>query len=71
MTMQPVNSKLLSAIGYDAESQTLTVRFAKGATYRYNNVPEQEFDNLMAANSVGSHFLSTIKPTYTGTRVDG
>lgn len=70
MSIQSVTSKLLSHVGYDDASQVLTVRFNRGATYRYHDVPKHAFDELMAADSIGSHYLSKIKPAFNCTKVD-
>lgn len=69
MNMQSVSSRLLSAIGYDPESQTLRVTFASsGASYDYS-VSQADYDALRAADSLGGHFLKNIKPSVTGVRV--
>jgi hypothetical protein len=47
MTMQPVNSSNIAAIGYDPETQTLAIEFRSGGTYEYYDVPEQVFEGLM------------------------
>lgn len=64
MDMRPVNSSMIAAIGYDVDSQTLSVEFSKGGTYEYADVPPEEYDALMNAESVGKYFLSHIKPNY-------
>lgn len=58
----PVESKLLTGIAYHPESQTLEVEFSKsGAVYRYHGIDQSAHDAMLAAPSIGSHFLKHIK----------
>lgn len=63
MTMIPVSSSNLSAVGY--EDTTLYVRFHSGSTYAYFNVPENVYNGLLAAPSKGKYLASVIKGSYT------
>lgn len=57
MNMMPVDS--------------LAVQFSKsGSTYVYEGVSQQAADDLFAAKSLGSHFLSNIKNSYAFSKVD-
>ncbi|KVO82427.1 KTSC domain-containing protein [Burkholderia ubonensis] len=64
---QPVESSQIHSIGYDAETETLAVRF-KGRTgeptslYHYSKFAQANFDALKTADSIGSHFYKHIKP---------
>ena len=49
--MNYVDSSNIEAIGYDTDAQELHVRFLSGATYIYHGVPQETYDNLMAAPS--------------------
>jgi hypothetical protein len=62
--MISVASSNLESIGYDAGSCELYVRYKTGETYLYQNVPQQVFDELMAADSKGSYMNRIIKPAY-------
>jgi len=62
MNMIPVSSSNIHSIGYD--NSNLYVRFNSGATYRYINVPENLYKNLMNASSKGSYLDSYIKGAY-------
>jgi hypothetical protein len=64
MTLQPVNSSNLAAVGYDAESQTLTVEFRKSGTYEFYDVPESVYQELMSAGSLGEFFSHSIRGRY-------
>ncbi len=67
--LQPVSSSNIDAVGYDAESQTVYVRFLNGSIYAYKGVPEHEFENLRTASSVGSYLNRSYKNVYPYERV--
>ena len=52
-------SSQIAAIGYDAE--VLFVQFRRGGLYAYDEVTPGEYEALMAAPSLASHFAQTIK----------
>lgn len=62
--MQAVESSQIHSVGHNAEANTMDVWFKDRATggvqskYRYRDVTEQQFKDLLAAPSVGSHFKS-------------
>lgn len=64
MQTTPVDSSHLKSIGYEPESQTLTVEFHKGGIYHYHNVPPQKYEQLMNADSHGKYFLNNIKNSH-------
>lgn len=55
---------MISAVGYDPKTHTLEVLFNSGKTYEYRNVPPEEYDGLMAADSKGSYMRSFIIDGY-------
>lgn len=59
--MTPVQSSNINAIGHDAETKTLTVRFHNGTEYAYRNVEADTFVKILAAPSVGSAFHTLVK----------
>lgn len=59
--MYPVVSSNITEIGYVPSTEKLYVRFKTGVLYTYLGVPQQEFNNLMAAPSVGSYLSQNIK----------
>ena len=61
MKRQPVESSNLKSVGFDKGSSTLEVEFHSGKVYSYCPVSEGMYDELMAADSVGSHFAKAIK----------
>lgn len=63
--MQYVDSSNIEAIGYDAASQELHVRFLKsGETYVYYAVDEWVFVELMQSDSKGKYLNANVKPNY-------
>lgn len=62
--MKKVESSTIDKIGYDAETQTLTVSFDNGDTYNYKKVPEKTYKALMKAKSKGKYFHKNIKDKY-------
>jgi hypothetical protein len=63
--MQYVDSSNIEAIGYDASSQELHVRFLKsGETYVYYAVDEWVFVELMQSDSKGKYLNANVKPNY-------
>lgn len=64
MNRQPVTSSNIASIGYDAVLQILEVEFLNGTLYHYLNVPQPEYDALMAAGSHGTYLNANIKPRY-------
>jgi len=64
--MQVVQSSNIEAIGYDADTHELHVRFlTSGKTYVYPGVPQEIYEGLMNAPSHGVYFGQFVKPIYT------
>jgi hypothetical protein len=61
-------SSQIAAIGYDAD--ILFVQFRRGGLYTYDQVKPEEFQALMAADKLGSHFAKSIKGVKPFKRVD-
>lgn len=68
--MQPVKSSNISKLGYDAESKTLAVEFAGGSLYHYDGVSKKEFDEMMAAKSIGGYHHKNIRGIYSHKKQD-
>ena len=67
ITLTPVESSQLHSVGIDRELHVLAIRFRgkqgePGALYHYANFSDADFDALMGAQSMGSHFIRNIKP---------
>ncbi|MCU7372811.1 KTSC domain-containing protein [Paucibacter sp. O1-1] len=66
IALQPVVSGNLKAVGYDAATQTLDVQFSSGRVYRYSGVPAKAHEELIAAESIGSHFARNVRNKFPG-----
>lgn len=60
--LEIADSTNIEAVGYDPDAMRLHVKFRGGAEYVYRNVEDWMFGQLIAADSVGKYFSSTIKP---------
>jgi len=69
VVMHPVTSSNLVAVGYDKEGQLLHVEFKNGLTYAYQGVPDQLYQDLLSAESLGSFFHKNIRTDYPYTKV--
>lgn len=78
ITMDSVESSQIDAIGYDAHSQTMAIRFKgkgdkPGSVYHYSNFTDEDWQTFSQAESIGSHFYRHIKPfpeKYPYTRIE-
>jgi hypothetical protein len=63
ISLEPVNSNQVKAIGYDEETQTLAVTFTRGmgAIYHYPLVSKDTFQAFKTADSIGTYFGKHIK----------
>lgn len=62
--MIKVNSSTISEIGYNSASQILTVKFKSGATYEYLDVPQEIYEFVANAESVGKALNVEVKGIY-------
>lgn len=56
-----VDSEAMREVEYHASSRTLRIRFADGGWWRYFDVPEQTYEDLIAAESHGRYFHEHIR----------
>jgi len=64
MNWLPVKSSNIEAVAYDPEKKILSVRFIKSGIYHYFDVPQNIFDELRDAESVGKYFAEWIKGVF-------
>lgn len=64
MRLVQVQSSNIQAVGYDRETEEMKVVFHTGAEYTYADVPEEVFDGLIKAPSVGSYFYAYVRDKY-------
>ncbi len=67
--MNPVHSSNVESVEYDADTQTVYVKFLNGNLYIYKGVQEQEYQGLLAAPSVGSYLHRNFRNTYPYERI--
>jgi hypothetical protein len=56
-----VKSSMMTRVDYDHDSGDLDIRFVGGKTYRYFDVPEDTYEELLDAESKGEFFNEHIK----------
>lgn len=61
LQIQPVESSMARAIGYDADRQVLQIEFQAGAVYRFEDVDGETWSQLQQSESVGKFFNQHIK----------
>lgn len=64
MTWTAVESKMFSAVAYEASGKMLYLRFRRGHVYRYLDFPPNDYHNFLAAESKGRFFLSQIRDCF-------
>lgn len=67
--MKPVKSSQISEIGYNPAYSILRVQFKNKSIYEYNDVPNEIYEALENAVSVGKFFSANIKGVYAFHRV--
>lgn len=70
ITLNPVKSSNIAAMGYDPASRTLAVQFASGVQWRYADVPPAEYEAMQKAESIGSHFARHVRSAFKGVKVE-
>jgi len=64
MERKPVSSTNVASVGYDRQTMTLEVEFTTGSIYQYFDVPEQVYQELLNAASVGQFLNQQVKHSY-------
>lgn len=70
MTLSPVESSNIAAVGYDAARRHLFVQFKSAGVYRYADVPPDVVASFMGADSIGGYFARYIKGAFKHTRIE-
>jgi len=60
MRLDPVESSMLAAVGYEPSQQALVVLYNSGRAYQYLNVPAETFQALMESRSKGRYMLDHV-----------
>ena len=69
VTRVPVTSRSLASISFVKSSRILEVEFRSGAIYRYREVPESTYSELLRAESKGRYFACHIRGKHQFERV--
>lgn len=67
--MVPVQSSNVAAVGYEASSRKLAVKFISGDYYIYYDVPATVHTQFVNAGSIGQFLNTNIKGKYLTTKV--
>lgn len=72
MKKYPVESTAMTSVGYDSAEKLLEIQFKNGGAIRqFYGVPQELFDEFMAAESLGEFFNTNIHGKFEEKRVDG
>jgi hypothetical protein len=61
ITKQSVVSSQLKHVEYNSETFVLTVTFMNDKRYEYYDVSKNDFNSLLDADSIGSHFIKNFR----------
>lgn len=67
MRRKSVVSSNIDSIGY--ENGTLEVAFKSGAVWQYFDVPQNIYNDMMDATSIGSYFSKLIRPIFKAEKI--
>jgi hypothetical protein len=70
MFREKVISQTLSSVGYDPIRRVLELEFTSGGIYRYSNVPNRVYMELISAESKGRYFDFSIRDRYAFKKVE-
>lgn len=62
--MPTVASTAIASLDYDADTQTLFIKFMSGHSYEIPRFPPIEFERFMGAESKGRYWNSYVKGNY-------
>lgn len=68
MDRTPVNSRAVTSIGYDENTNMMEAEYPNGDVYQYPGVSKWQYDGLASASSIGSA-LASIRRTHKGIKV--
>lgn len=63
------DSECTKTISYDSSTQELTIEFQERGTYKYSNVPADEYLGIKGASSHGTYFNLYIRDRYNFERI--
>ncbi len=68
---QPISSSMIKSLGYDPTTETLEAEFNSGAIWRYHDVPELIYNQLISSGSIGGYMRDFIIDQYPDTKLHG
>jgi len=70
MERTPINSSMITSIGYDDSTGTLEIEFkSDGAVWQYYDFPETMWNEFQNAESQGKYWHGNIKKQFREARV--
>lgn len=70
MRPAPKQSTNVQEIGYCPVQKKLAIRFANGKLYHYDSVPDDIFEDLQKAESIGSFLAKNVRGQFNHTLID-
>ena len=64
MQLVTVESSMIHAVGYDEDAQEMEVVFTSGRIWRYQKVPREVYEELLAAGSKGQYMRACVIDVY-------
>ena len=61
MERKSVSSSLVESVGHDPAEDILEVELQNGSVYQYRDVPEETYEEFLAADSLGRYFNYHIR----------
>lgn len=68
ITIETPGSGALASYGYSPSKSLLVVTFNSGATWEYEGVPAELFEQMQSAGSAGKFFHGSVRNKFTGKR---
>ena len=68
-TRTPVASTSVRSVGYDREDEVLELAFQSGGVYRYFDVSQETYEELLHARSQGGYFHENVRGQYDYRRI--
>lgn len=65
--LTPVKSSNIAKLGWN--DGVLHVEFSNGGLFSYSGITSQMYDELLKAESIGSHFAKNIRTKHKGTKL--
>ena len=70
MNTQTDKSSNIAGVSYWPGPRTMHITFRGGRTYRYRDVPQDLYEALLAADSIGKYFAAHVRPHFKGAIVE-